>query len=93
MKQQILARFSSSQAGSLCERFLGIRQTGTVVEYRKDFELMSASMTGLFDEELESTFTKGLKAEIRAEIRGFKAYWAGPNHGNDPEVRRKEPSP
>lgn len=78
LKQQLLARFSSSQAGSLCERFLGIKQTGSVADFRREFEMMFASMTGLSDEVLESTFVKGLKAEIRAEIRVLKPIRLGP---------------
>ena len=88
LKRQILGRFGSSQAGSLCERFLDIRQTGTVAEYRQDYELMSTSMTGLPDEVLESAFVKGLKLEIRAEVRVFKPIGlAGPINGDNPTCR------
>ena len=38
---------------------------------------MSVSMTGLSDEVLESTFVKGLKVEIRAEIRVLKPIGLG----------------
>ena len=72
LKRQLLSHFGSSRDGSLCERFLGIRQVGTVADYRKEYELMSATMTGLPDEVLESTFVKGLKPEIRAEVRVLK---------------------
>ena len=64
LKKQLLSRFGSSQAGSLCERFLGIKQVGSVAEYRREYELMSATMTGLSNKVLESTFMKGLKPEI-----------------------------
>ena len=40
--------------------------------------MMFASMTGLSDEVLESTFVKGLKAKIRAEIRVLKPIRLGP---------------
>ena len=33
---------------------------------------MLVSMTGLSDEVLDSTFMKGLKPDIRAEVRVFK---------------------
>lgn len=44
---------------------------------------MSTSMAGLPDEVLESTFIKGLKPEIRAEVRVL-AREVGPNYGDDP---------
>ena len=56
LKRQILDCFGSSQDGSLCDRFLDIKQTRTVVEYKRDYELMSTSMTRLPNEVLESTF-------------------------------------
>ena len=53
---------------------------GTVAEYRREFEFMSASMVGLPDEVLEVTFVKGLKLEIRVEVR--EAHWTGPINGD-----------
>ena len=49
-----------------------------MAEYRRDFEFMSASMAGLLDEVLESTFVNGLKPEIRAEVRVLKPVGLGP---------------
>ena len=72
LKRQLLSRFGSSQAGSLCERFLGIKQVGSMAEYGREYELMSATMTGLPDEVLESTFVKGLKPKIRAKVSVLK---------------------
>ena len=78
LKRQLLGRFGSSQSGSLCERFLSIKQVGIVAEYKRDFEFMSASITGLPDEVLEGTFVKGLKPEIRAKVRVLKPIGLGP---------------
>ena len=51
---------------------------GIVAEYKRDFEFMSASITGLPDEVLEGTFVKGLKPEIRAKVRVLKPIGLGP---------------
>lgn len=77
LKRQLLRRFGSSQAGSLCEHFLNIQHCGTVAEYQRDFEVMSATMVELLDEILESMFVKGLKPEIRAEVRFSKPIGLG----------------
>ena len=51
---------------------MGFKKSGTVAEYRRNFELMSASVTGLSNDALESTFVKGLKLDIRAKVRVLK---------------------
>ena len=78
LKRQLWGRFGSSQSGSLCGRFLSIKQMEIVAEYKRDFEIMSASMASLPDEVLEGTFVKGLKLEIQAEVRVLKPIGLGP---------------
>ena len=68
LKVQLLQHFRSTAEGSLCQKFLAIRQEGTIAEYRREFEVLSALLTEIFDEVLESTFVKGLKQEIQAEL-------------------------
>ena len=68
-KRRLLMRFRSSQEGTLHEQFLAIRQVGTVAEYRRDFELLSAPLRDLTMEVLESTFVKELKPEVSTELR------------------------
>ena len=68
-KRRLLARFRPSQEGTFHEQFLAIRQTGTVAEYRRDFEMLSAPLNGLSMEVMESTFVKGLKPEVKAKLR------------------------
>ena len=64
----MLQHFRSTAEGSLCQKFLAIRQEGTIAEYCHEFEIRSAPLTGISDEVLESTFVKGLKQEIQAEL-------------------------
>lgn len=77
LKIRIFVRFRPTKEGSLCARFLSIRQEGTVAEYHRTFEEWAAPVRGLTDEVLESTFTNGLHPLIRAEVlsrevRGLK---------------------
>ena len=62
-------RFRSSQEGTLHEQFQAIQQMGTIANYRHDFELLSAPLHDLPMEVLKSTFVKGLKPDVRAELR------------------------
>lgn len=67
-KRRLFRRFLPSQHGSLCARFLSIRQEGTVEEYCQRFEEWSAPLPQLSEEVLEDTFTNELDPVIRAEI-------------------------
>ena len=68
-KQRLLLRFCPSQNGTLHEQFLAIRQEGTLAENRRTFELLSAPLHGLSMEVLESTFVKGLRLKVKADLR------------------------
>ena len=59
-KSRLLMRFRPSQEGSLHEQFLAIKQMGSVTEYRRNFELLSAPLSGLSEEVMESTFVGNL---------------------------------
>lgn len=61
-------KFLPIQHGSLCARFLAIRQESTVEEYCDRFEEWSAPLPHLTEEVLENTFTNGLDPEIRTEL-------------------------
>lgn len=65
----MVARFRSSQEGSLQEQLLSLRQTTTVKEFRRHFEVLSAPLKGLPDAVLEAAFVNGLRADIQAELR------------------------
>lgn len=61
-------RFRLSQEGSLCARFLAIKQEDTVVEYRKKFEVYSAPLPDMSETVLENTFLNGLKPEVKEAV-------------------------
>ncbi|KAL2518687.1 Mediator of RNA polymerase II transcription subunit 25 [Abeliophyllum distichum] len=60
-------RFRSSQEGSLEERFLALRQEGSVREYRLLFETLTAPIEDVSDAMLEGHFINGLSPEVQAE--------------------------
>lgn len=68
LKIRLFVRFRPSQEGSLCARFLAIRQEGTIMEYCRLFEELSAPVKGLSDEVMKGMFVNGLHPLIRAEI-------------------------
>ena len=72
MKNLLLERFGLTQEGSTCEKFLAIRQEGTVWDYRCLFEALSSPLTGLSEDVLESTFINGLRLDTRSEVRMMK---------------------
>lgn len=47
LKTLMLERFGLTQKGSTCEKFLTIRQEGTVRDYRRQFEALSSPLTDL----------------------------------------------
>lgn len=55
--------------GDLHERFLALKQEGTVQEYQEQFELLSGPLIGLSEAVLESNFIKGLKLEVRSKLQ------------------------
>ncbi|XP_009797900.1 uncharacterized protein [Nicotiana sylvestris] len=52
----ILQRYTPSQLGSLYEVLIGLQQTGSVAQYREDFELLSAPLKDADDEVLMGIF-------------------------------------
>ena len=59
--------------GTLCEKFLALKQEGTVREYLYLFELLAATLEGVLEHVQESTFIKRLKPKIKAEVRMMKS--------------------
>lgn len=66
LKAQMFKRFRPSQEGSLCARFLAIKQEESVAEYIKKFEVYLASLSKLPETVLENTFLNGLKPTVKA---------------------------
>lgn len=59
MKGRLLGHFGSSHEGSLCERFLALRQELTVQEFHQNFEVGASVLKGLSKQVLESVFING----------------------------------
>lgn len=64
----MLKRFLSTQERATYEKFLAIRQEGTVAEYRHQFEVMAAPLKDI-SEQILGVFMNGLRVEIQAEVR------------------------
>ena len=77
LKRRLLLRFRQTQEGSLCEQFLAVRQQGTMVAYRREFEILATPLKGILEKVMESTFMNGLLPEIRAELHLLQLYGLG----------------
>lgn len=84
-RQQLLMQFHSAQEGSLCKKFLAVKQEGSVTDFKREFEALAAPVQGMPEEVLESTFLNGLKPAIRAEVRLLRPNGADSNNGDSPE--------
>lgn len=69
LKGLVLNRFRAFHGGTSEERFLALRQEGSVREYRQWFESLAAPLMEIPDGLLEGHFVNGLKAEVKAELR------------------------
>lgn len=69
LKGLLRNRFRSTQEGTVEERFMALRQWGTVRDYRNCFETLASPIEEMPEAVLEGHFVNGLKPEIRAEIR------------------------
>lgn len=68
LKRRLLERFRDTQYGTLHQRFLAIKQTGTVAEFRERFEVMAAPLKNVSNDVLEGVFINGLDEEVQAEV-------------------------
>ena len=66
LKERMLVRFRSTREGSICGRFLHIKQKTTVEEYRNLFDKLVASLSNLQERVVEETFMNGLFPWIKA---------------------------
>jgi len=67
-KQDVLRRFEPGAASNPLAPLLRVRQTGSVMEYRRDFELAARSHKHLGSDTLLCMFHEGLKPTIKSEI-------------------------
>ena len=77
LKKRLLLHFRPTQEGSLCEKFLAVRQRGSMAAYRREFEILATPLKGISEEVMESTFMNGLLPEIRVELRPLQPYGLG----------------
>ena len=68
-KRRLLERFQASREGSALEQFLSIQQTSSVREYVDQCESFAGQLGYTSESVQESTFTKGLKEEVRSAVR------------------------
>lgn len=70
-QHEILKRFLADQDRSPYEELLSLRQTESVREYRRRFEMLSAAVEGVTEETLTTLFMNGLADDVRTEVRMF----------------------
>ena len=68
-KKSLSKCFHSSKMENMMEQLLALRQTSSVGEYRRSFELLSALFPDLPETVLENAFVNGLQEEIKTELR------------------------
>ncbi|XP_078442298.1 uncharacterized protein LOC144711996 [Wolffia australiana] len=67
-KIQIGRRFDETLGDNIKHQFMDIKQTGTVKEYRKEFERLSVYLPPMPEDIMYDIFLKGLKVEIQTEM-------------------------
>lgn len=60
MKERLLVRFRSTREGSMCGRFLRIRQETTIEEYRNLFDKLVAPLSDFQERVVKGTFMNRL---------------------------------
>ncbi|KAF4359978.1 hypothetical protein F8388_004485 [Cannabis sativa] len=69
MKQLVLRHFRDTQAGSLYDQFVAVRQEGTIIKFKRQFIRLLAPLDNVSPEIQLSTFINGLRPTIRAKLR------------------------
>ncbi|KAF7844308.1 Retrotransposable element Tf2 [Senna tora] len=72
-KRKFLRQLHQSQQGNNYKMLMALKQEGTVVEYREEFEQFSAPLKDALEEMLIGAYQNGLKEEVRTELRMIKA--------------------
>lgn len=67
-----MERFHPSQDGSILEKFLPLKQEGTIKEYRRRLEVLADPLPEISDDVMEVKFINELKAPITSEVRILK---------------------
>lgn len=69
LKGVMIGRFGEQRRGSIFERLTTNRQTGTIDEYIRDFEILVGQTKGLTDKQQLGYFLAGLQDSVRDLIR------------------------
>jgi len=67
-KQDLLKRFEPGATSNPLAPLLQVKQTGSIMEYQRDFELAARSHRNLDGETLLCMFHEGLKSTIKSEL-------------------------
>ncbi|KAH9735628.1 hypothetical protein KPL71_017801 [Citrus sinensis] len=70
--EELWARFGPTDCEDFDEALSRVKQTGTLGDYRKEFERLGNRVQGWTQKALVGTFMGGLKPEISEEIRLFR---------------------
>lgn len=70
--EELWARFGPTDCEAFNEALSRVKQTGTLRDYRKEFERLGNRVQGWTQKALVGTFMGGLKPEISEEIRLFR---------------------
>ncbi|WVZ14135.1 hypothetical protein V8G54_011701 [Vigna mungo] len=73
LKCALIGRFVERSRGTIFEKLAANRQTGTVDEYIRDFEIMVEQTKGVTDEQLLGYFLAGLQDNVRDRTVGGDA--------------------
>ncbi|XP_023760992.1 uncharacterized protein LOC111909400 [Lactuca sativa] len=71
MKLKLLKHFGITGSGSLFEKFLEVKQEGSVADYRRKFVNLAAPLDDISEEMFLGKFMSGLQPMIRSELRLF----------------------
>lgn len=61
-------RFKPTRGGTIVSQMLKLRQMGTISEYRKEFEELSAKVPHVTNDALEEIFLHGMKRHLREQV-------------------------
>ena len=67
-KEDLLRRFQPGEAQNPMGALLDVKQTGSVMQYRREFELVARTKKNIDLEILMCIFMNGLKKEVRAKM-------------------------
>lgn len=67
-KNKLRRHFKATRGGTIVSQMLRLRQTGTVLEYREQFEELSAEVPHVPNDVLEEIFLHGMKRSLREQV-------------------------